>query len=311
VLTASPAAIARHRKDPGSAWNRWVIHPGDLGLPHHFLDYPDLAVSGRSVLLTMNVFGKKFGSVVARVSLGDLKRARNLKLDYYFDRNGDTYRIAQQGGNRAFVAGHATGTDLLTLAWDRGSPLLFEHRTPHTEIATYDYESLTEGVDWGERLDASVQGGTQRGNELWFAWAEGRSVCLRRCGGGRPVLDDLWPQPHVHVVVVDARTFDLVRERFIHNDDYAIGYPTLATDSLGRVGMSFSFGGGTVGNASPAAGYLTDTEEFHQVVSSPGPGDQGDYMSLRPDWPDQTRFTGSGYVTQDDEPRWIFYRYSR
>jgi hypothetical protein len=141
-------------------------------------------------------------------------------------------------------------------------------------------------------------------------------MCRARCAGDHPKIERAWPQPHVHMVVVNARSFNRVRERFIHNPDFAIGYPTLATDSRGRVGMTFSYGGGTAGNASPAAGYVTGGEEFRQVRASPAPGEQGDYFSLRPDWPDRSRFTASGYISDFDgegspTSHWLYYRYSR
>ena len=74
--------------------------------------------------------------------------------------------------------------------------------------------------------------------------------------------------------------------------------------------MSFTYGGGAAGNSSPAAGYLTGGEAFRQVARSPAPGFQGDYFSLRRDWPDGRRLTGSGYVTDEvGDVHWLFYRY--
>ena len=185
------------------------------------------------------------------------------------------------------------------------------HFTKHSVTATADYESLTAGLDWGLRTNDRVVTATRSGNQLWLAWSEGRSIC--RTAGS---CQQFWPQPHIHAIAVDTRSFRLTHERFIHNPNYAIDYPSLATDSRGRVGMSFSYGGGSADNASPAAGYLTGGEVFRQVATSPQPGYQGDYFALRQDSPVGSRLTGTGYVTDVDSGgntvvRRLFYRYSR
>lgn len=316
VVVASPEAIVANRDEPAGAWKSWIITPRDFGQRHGMLDYPDIGLGRHSLYITSNFFGSKDGSVVGRVSLRRLKAGRSLSLRYYRDPNNDAYRIAQGADTRGFLASNASATKLRTLAWDEGSPLIFAHRTPHTANTSFDYRSKPNGVDWGARNDDAVNGATRRGNELWFAWSEGRSRCSSRCDGDHPKLKRVWPQPHVHVAVVDSRSFHLVKERFIHNPGYAIGYPSLATDSRQRVGMVFSYGGGLAGNPSPAAGYLTGGEQFRQVVASAAPGSQGDYVNLRRDWPDRSRFTASGYIHRYDSPgtatpHWLFYRYSR
>jgi hypothetical protein len=322
LLVASPEGIARHRDDPGAAWTSYRIEPKDLGHRKDWFDYPDLAVGSHSLYFTSNVYhdGTGLGSVVARAPLAALKAGRGFALDYHKAADEFSYRIAQGKGTRAFMATHgATPRQLLTLTWDEGSPLLFPHVTHHAVSAYGGYESrigADGSLDWENRVDPRITGATRRGNELWFAWPEGRSICRSRCNTANPEIVAIWPQPHVHVVVVDARSFRLVSERFIHNPEFAIAYPALATDSLGRVGMTFSYGGGTAGNASPAAGYLTGGEQFRQVAESPEAGQQGDYVSIQPGWPDGKQFTASGYVFHSDggffpTPHWLFYRFAR
>ncbi|HKP88572.1 MAG TPA: hypothetical protein VJT75_01235, partial [Thermoleophilaceae bacterium] len=308
LLVASPEEI---RKDPVGAWTTWTLRPGMLGHPGVFLDYPDLGVGTNSLYVTMNMFkGDGFtGSLAARVPLADLKAGRALDMRFYRDPHAGTFKVVQGLRSRAFLATQSRNTKLMTLSWDERSPLLMRHHTPHAVSADTDYESPTGaagGVDWGERSDARITAATLRGDELWLAWPEGRDICTDRCVR-------FWPQPHVHVAVIDSRTWRLRRERFIHNPSFAIGFPSLATDARGRVGLSFSYGSGTAGNASPAAGYLTGGEAFRQVARSPGAGYQGDYFSLRPDWPNGNRFVGTGYVTDrgGEHVRWLYYRYSR
>jgi hypothetical protein len=311
LSVASPEDVAA---DPEAAWTSWVIHPRNLGRRHYWFDYPDVGFGRHNLYVTSNMFtGGNALSAIERVPLGDLKAGRDLRMRYFVDAKEFSYKAVRSNDARGFFATHHSDTTLLTLTWDDGSSLLLPHRTPHSANASNDFDSFTgpnEDVSWSSRLDPRITASTRRGDELWLAWSEGRVICtVKRCS-------DVWPQPHVHVAVVDARSFGLVRERFIHNRDYAIGFPALATDALGRVGMTFSFGGGTAGNASPAAGYLTPDETFRQVAPSPGPGYQGDYFSITPDWPDGSRFTASGYVSGSspggvDEVHWLFYRYAR
>lgn len=321
ILAASPQAIAAAPPDdPGAAWEDWLITPRDVGLKHQWLDFPDLAVGRHSLYFTTNTF--KSGnvgsvlSVIARIPLSQLKRGRDLSMSYYLDHETNSYRIAQGAGTHAYFGVNQDPRELFTLSWDEASPLLFPHHTRHAVSAFTDRASQAAGLNWSFRTDARITAATRRGDQLWFAWSEGRSICRTHCNDGQqPQLEQVWPQPHVHVVVVDRRSFRLVRDRFIHNPDFAIAFPSLATDSLGRVGMTFSYGGGTAGNPSAAAGYLTGGEAFRQVAPSPASGAQGDYFSLRPDWPDGSRLTASGFIFTDTgngaNPHWLFYRYSR
>ena len=319
LAVASPQDIVANHADPAVAWRAWSITPRDVGRRHDWFDYPALGIGRNSLYFTSNIYhghpgesvGRFTGGLVGRASLAALKAGREFTLDYHVDPVLGDYRPVQDSDTRGFIATHDTLTELRTVSWDEGSPMLLLNYTAHSAIAAVDYESLTTGLDWGTRTNDRVVTATRRGNELWLAWSEGRSICRTTSS-----CEPFWPQPHIHVIVVDARSFRLDRERFIHNPNYAIGYPSLATDSRGRVGLSFSYGGGSTGNASPAAGYLTGGEVFRQVATSPQPGYQGDYFSLRRDWPVATRFTGTGYVMDTDSGgtpvvRRLFYRYSR
>jgi hypothetical protein len=313
LAVASPQAIARNRRDPAAAWTQWVITPRDVGMKHAWLDYPDLGLGRHSLYLTSNSFsGPDFaGNLVGRIGLHDLKAGGALGLDYIVDR-GYSYKPAQNTGTTGFLASNDDPDRLRTLSWPEGSRTLVSHATRHTVDATLGYRTLADGVNWGDRTDPRITGATRRGTELWFAWSEGRSACTARCEGRHARIERLWPQPHVHVVTVDAGSFRLLGERFIHNSSYAIAYPTLATDGNGQVGMTFSFGGGAAGNPSPAAGYLTGGEAFRQIAESPAPGEQGDFFSLHPAWPDTTQLTASGYVSDGaGGSRWLFYRFTR
>jgi hypothetical protein len=319
LAVASPQEIVAHHTDPALAWRVWSLTPQDVGRPHDWFDYPALGVGRHSLYFTSNIYhghpgeskGRFTGGLIARANLAGLDSERGFTLDYHVDPVLGDYRPVQGTDTRGFIATHDSLTHLLTLSWDEGSPLLVRHFTTHSVNATADYESLTAGLDWGLRTNDRVVTATRSGNQLWFAWSEGRSIC-RTADSCQP----FWPQPHVHVVSIDARSFRLTHERFIHNPSYAIGFPSLATDSSGRVGLSFAYGGGNAGNASPAAGYLTGGEVFREVATSPQPGYQGDYFALRQDWPAGTRLTGTGYVMDVDSGgnpvvRRLFYRYSR
>jgi hypothetical protein len=317
LLIASPQEIA---KDPTGAWKSWVIRPQDLHAPHQWLDYPDLGLGRHSLYITSNVFGGAVSSVVARVALSDLKAEGNLKLRYFDDPDHGSYRAVQGSKTRGTLVSHDSDSRLMALTWEEGSPLLLLHRPGHSVEATDDAESSPDAFGthdaWNSRSDDRILGATRRGNTVWVAWNEGRSRCVARCEGDHPKEQKLWAQPHVHIVVLNARTLRRVRERFIYNDHFAIAYPSLASNSLGQVAMTFSYGGGTAGNASPAAGFLTGGEAFRQVAPSPAAGQQADYFSLRPDWPDGKRFTASGYVSADTgdgypSVHWLFYRFSR
>lgn len=317
LAVASPEDVAAHH---GELWQTWALTPGDVGRRYDSLDYPALGLGPHDLYVTSNLFhgGLSDGAVVARVPLAQLKSNRPIAMRYHVDPGGFSYEPLANAAGRGVLASHDSATRLLTLTWNEASPLVLGHRTRHTIDASSKYRSLAPGrVNWEDGTDDSITGATERGNEIWLAWSEGRSICTARCNGDRPRLRQVWPEPHVHVVVLDARSLKLERERFIHNPRYAIAYPSLATDSLGRVGMSFAYGGGTAENPTQAAGYLTGGETFRQIAASPAPIEQGDFFSLSRDWPDGAQLVGSGYVAEASNPdgstalRWLFYRYSR
>lgn len=317
LLVASPQDIAANH---GEIWHSWAIEPKDVRRRHDWFDYPAIGLGAHSLYVTFNLFngGPWEGAVVGRVGLNELKAGAPLTLRYHVDPGGFSYKPVRVAGERGFLTMHDSDTRLLTLTWNEGSPLLLLHHTRHSVDASSNYGARApDGIDWEGNTDDGITGATLRGNEVWLAWSEGRSICTARCKGDHPRLRRLWAQPHVHVVVLDARSLKLKSERFIHNSDYAIAYPSLATDSSGRIGMSFTYGGGSARNPSPAAGYLTRGGEFRQVATSLSGVEQGDFFSLSPDWPDGRHLIGSGYVADaihtdgSADLRWLFFRYAR
>ena len=77
-----------------------------------------------------------------------------------------------------------------------------------------------------------LTGLTRSGGKLWVAWTGARKY--------KP--DDptnVFPYPHISIVIIDTTTLS-VEHHYIRGEDQAYAWPSLATNSEGDVGMSFS-----------------------------------------------------------------------
>src|ERR1019366_5972238 len=102
-------------------------------------------------------------------------------------------------------------------------------------------------------------------------------------------------QPHVQWVALDTtNNFSLVSQQQLFSSTTAIGYPALAINSLGEVGVSAETGGnGSFENH--AVGFLGHNVLFTTTTSSAGVTRYGDYVTIRRDVTNSDRFDAFGY----------------
>jgi hypothetical protein len=131
------------------------------------------------------------------------------------------------------------------------------------------------------KIGSNVQGATESGDELWFAWSAGKDVSV---GGG--ATETVWPQPHVEIAVVGASSLKLDRMDYLWSEDRAYAWPALATNVDGDVGIALTWGGGGL-YPTPAVGFLTGTRSLVGAIPDPTfeRGSGGHYLGIRPHFP--------------------------
>jgi hypothetical protein len=133
------------------------------------------------------------------------------------------------------------------------------------------------------------------------------------------------PHPHPYIYVAQLKIlganriypdgeYTMVGQQSIWNPAYAFGYPSLATNANGEVGIAFGWGGYSR-HADPGVGILTGTRSLLDLgMSSSGPQNSrwGDYTTIRMDYPKTTLFAATGYITtQTTDPFYaVFGRFS-
>ena len=118
-------------------------------------------------------------------------------------------------------------------------------------------------------------------NQIWFAWSAPSGQGFAR--------------PHVQIVVLNrSNNFQRIAQMQVWNPGYAFAYPALTSNSRGEVGMSLEYGGG--GNyENHVVGFWGDFVVYLTTASNIGTGRFGDYVTIRPNTADPTRFDAFGY----------------
>jgi hypothetical protein len=275
-------------------WHLFEITTKILGVRGQFLDFPDLAVGANSLYVTTNIFtpaGRSAGAAVVRIPIESIRRRQVVAQPFVSD-TLNSFRVAQNGGTRAFFATHQDTSTLNVFTWDEGQAQPVSHLVEVARwISGAGYPSRTpDGRTWLDRADSRITGATLAGSDLYFAWAVNANSNHR-------------PQPFVQIAKVDANDLTLLENINVFDADSATCYGALSTDADGEVGISYMIGGGPR-YPSHVVGILTGNRKDVIAAageSGPQPNDQnagewGDYLALRPVFPDRKLFAATGYV---------------
>jgi hypothetical protein len=109
--------------------------------------------------------------------------------------------------------------------------------------------------------------------------------------------------PFVQIARIDTTDFSLLENINIFDPDSATAYGALATNANDEVGISYALGGGTR-HPSHIAGILSGTRRDALIAAgqrsplpdSSGHGEWGDFLSIRPVFPERRLFVATGYT---------------
>lgn len=287
IAVASPGEIRANVANPSRAWTFWDITPAHVNQPNAWFDYNELVVNRTLAVITSNVQEGTGGAAIMRMPLRQLA-ARQTSVDFEWFIDDKTMSIKPAHGERhstTYIAGNETLSRVRIWTWLDGSTVPFLHRVDHKSIPVEDWRVLAaNGASWYGRyaiFPGHVASATMDGDDLWLAWGTGRASCVDDCGTSAPKLDYAFKRPAVQVGVFDTTFWRVRRERWIWSDDRMFGFPALATNANGDVGIGMLTA--TVGgNPLPVGGYLTPGVQLILPIGSSDPLTAGDYTSLRP-----------------------------
>ncbi|MER9316349.1 hypothetical protein NKI31_12690 [Mesorhizobium sp. M0659] len=270
-------------------WSFFDISSKALGFKGAWLDYPDLAVSSTFLYMTTNAFqGQQWtGTAIARVSLASIVSG-SIAAEKVISKKLFNFRVAQQPEGTVYWASHVTNSRIQIFAWPDASATATSFGV---DVPTFNsdqpYRSTTpDNKEWLERVDRRMTGGTQAGQQLFFAWTAGAGGVNAR------------PNPYVQIACVDVATRTLVDSINLWDPVDAIACAALGTNGQNEVGVSYSIGGpGRF--PSHVVGILTNPAIYKLTFAGQrGPNDRkwGDYLCVRRCHPDNARFIAAGYT---------------
>jgi len=293
-------------------WRLFDVTTKALDAAGAFMDFPDLAVGANCLYMTTNLFfpDNTAGSGVLRIPFAGLQGGP-VTAQPFTSRDLQSFRVAQNCGKTAYFAAHQDTSTLSVFSWDESQ------KTPVPTavgvarwIGGNGYQSRTpDGRRWLDRADPRLTGATMTGSEVWFAWAVDQNSNHR-------------PNPFIQIARIDVTNLTLLENINVFDNASATCYGALNTNANGEVGISYMIGGGPL-FPSHVIGILTGTRKDVVVASSDrgpldpssGKGEWGDYLTVRPLFPDQKLFAATGYTmigpgdgsNQDATPRFVVF----
>lgn len=297
-------------------WTLFDITTAALGLAGQFLDFPDLAVGANSLYVTTNVFtpaGAGSGAAVVRIPIASIPSGSPQAAKWFSaDPSVNSLRVAQNCGTTAFFATHKDTSTLNVFTWAEGDA---QPKPNLVEVARWvDGQGFTsrtpDGQRWLDRADSRITGACLAGSDLYFAW-------------GVDAGSSNQPQPFVQIARIDSADLTLLENINIFDPDSAICYGGLSSNAANEVGISYMIGGGAR-FPSHAIGFLTGTRQDMIVAAGDrgplptpgtGKGEWGDYLTVRPVFPDRQLFAATGYTldgpgdqsNRDATPRFVTF----
>jgi hypothetical protein len=274
-------------------WRFFDLTTAALGVQGAFLDFPDLAVGANSLYVTTNIFqGNQAGSAVIRIPISGIGSG-NITAQPFVSMNLQSFRVAQNCADVAYFAAHQDTSTLAVFSWPEGQASPTQQSVGVARwTGGNGYQSRTpDGRRWLDRADPRITGATLAGTELWFAWSVDSGSNQR-------------PQPFVQIARINATDLTLLEDVNVFDTDSAICYGALSSNVNNEVAISYMIGGGPK-FPSHVVGILTGTRKDVLVTAGdrgplPDPqtnkGEWGDYLTVRPLFPDQKLFAATGYV---------------
>jgi hypothetical protein len=231
----------------------YIIDPG--GAANNVLpDYPHLAVSNGFLFLSLNNLTNGTTWTSAQ-----MRRFNLAQMSACTGTSSNTFDYVGTVGQRITVpAEGATGT-MYFGSMDNASTFRLFSWPDSTTTVTQTTTALATASNFS---NPDCRGGT--GNfdfiERSTAWSIAGFRMRGATGGGRVTF--LWPsaptggatQSHLRGITLNTATLAIIDQPVVFNNSTCFGYPALASNSSGDIGLSLGFGGQAGGGGTAAQG---------------------------------------------------------
>ena len=307
IASASPADV---KSSNGTSWSYFDITSTALlgSTAGAWLDYPDASIGDTYFYLSSD--DVSVGRVVVRVPLSNIQAGGTINFGFTsFSNGGVAYggHLTQNTRDEVFWAGHNSNSSIRIFNWPESSNNyawrdISVGSWPNTTSSNLMTSTTPDSQDWLNKLSGfpgnavlglarsapAGRNGKESGNLLYFAWTGA-------IGNG-------FPQAQVQWITLDRNNnFALVSQQQVWNPGYAYAYPAFAVNTNNEIGMSLEWGGG--GNyENHVAGFWGDYVVYETTNSSIGTTRFGDYVTIRQNTADPTKFDAFGYGLDATSP---------
>jgi hypothetical protein len=224
--------------DPSRSRFHWYdLRPRDVEDPkEYWFDFPDMVLGENYLSITANVFSETdlVHAVAMRIPLAELAKFGRLTIGHS-KTDFANLRGASGAGNPMVFGAHQSESAVRLYTWAEADSRAREEVVPidrwstATETERDTARVSPDGRDWMRLNDGRITAAWVVGDRIGFAWTAGQ--------------DAQYPLPHVRVALLDRKTKKLVAQPILWSDRYAFGYPAIAPNRDGQLGVSVTVGG--------------------------------------------------------------------
>lgn len=247
------------RTIPGGNTCSYTIDPA--GTANNILpDYPHLGLTNKYLYLTTNNIrgGSWVGAQVRRFNIDQMVDcvATTTNVYTYTGNVGQRVFVPVMGCRDTMYWGMLKNNTTFTIfkwADSAGSPSSVDRTITASTFSNPDCRGGVGNFDFIERSTSwSITGfrlrGASSGGYLAFYWNVGP--------------DSAHTQGHVHAAVFSKPGLTLVNQPHIFNNTFCFGYPVVATNERGDIGISIAAGGKSGGGGAAARGFVGIDDEY-------------------------------------------------
>lgn len=296
-------AVATRSSGP---WAWWDFAPTQLDpqWTDIWFDYPDAALSDSHLFITFNAFNAAehwLRALAFKLPIAQLAARGQLGFSWWTTTRNGSLRLTRGATSTMFFASHNGGRPLTVFAWPDGSGTVSSFDVVTSPWSSGPYDAAGPGgSNWLGRADSRITGAWLSGNRAGLMWTAAPMT-------GRP-------RPYVKVVEVDVTTRQIVAEPDIWSHTGTWGYPAVAANSNGEVGVSLLYGTSQRHPAHVVGCRQNGSWSMASVATSTHSSPKmGDYLSVAAHPSRARSWAASGYTLQggssrtDVEPRYVHF----
>lgn len=274
-------------------------YSSDFGLTNASMDYPSMSFSDNFLYISFDVAvgDAATGEIVFRLPLSYLANDNLVNSPTEYTVLGALSpavadHLAQGSRYGAYLAAPLDNSDTRVFYWPDNSPTATSFDVPIDSWCNSDYDSNEpDDHNWlGYEDGRTYAAMAPDQHDLTIAWGAGDRYVRNGYSGGCG-----FDMPHINLVDIDTDTQTVNWSDYIAYSNIAVGYPAIAYNNTGELGLSFGFGGYPYYASSTAEilNYGSFVTEYS--TRDDGLDRWGDYVDIQPNG--RRDFAVSGYST--------------